>query len=106
MEVLLALEKEVGAHPNSHMLVPDTSDGLRNCQGQGYERAKVWYDIFGWRSGWGMSAQGKYRVPVTHLLQEEDSYSLVIQECVVDYFPVNGKRNSVSGTMVSKCKPD
>ena len=106
MEALLALEKEVGVHLNSHTLVLDTSDGPKNCQGQGYERTKVWYDIFGWRSGWGMSAQGEYRVSVIHLLQEEDSCSLVIKEHVVDYFPVNGKSNSVSETTVSKCKPD
>ena len=97
MEVPQALEKDVGVHPNSRMLVPDTSDTPRNWQGQGYERAEVSYDVFGWRSGWGMSARGEYRISVTHLLQEEDSCSLVIEECVVDYSPVNGKRNSSVG---------
>ena len=45
MEGLQALEKGVGFHPGGRSLIPGTGDGPKDWHCQGYDRAKVWYDL-------------------------------------------------------------
>ena len=94
MEVLQALERGVGFHLGSRSLIPGTGHGPKNWHGQGYDRAGVWYRLQ-METWWVLGGECVHEANTGYrryvFLRDEDSCNVVIEERVVNCFPVNGK---------------